>query len=167
MKKNTWIWGVAGLCAGVLLGALIVLVTPLRFYNLVEPQINEISASAFYAEFKTSPDNYIFIDVRLHSDYVKGHPEGAINMPLETLYNERHYLPKHGKTIVLTCGSNASSGVGFSYLQHFGFYNIMRMTGGLPAWKAAGLPVVIGEDPYGTSTVKTAPLSFAPKSCGV
>jgi rhodanese-related sulfurtransferase len=133
-------------------GGLIVMTTPLRFVDIVEPQINNVSPTNFYAEYKQNPNNYIFIDVRPEDQYAKEHPKGAINMPLETLYNQRQYLPKSGKTIVLICGGNQASGVAFSYLQHYGFFNIVRIPGGLPAWKAAGLPTVTGDQPNGVST---------------
>lgn len=146
---------------GVIAGGLVVLTTPLRFVDLVEPRITEISPATFYAEFKQDPNDYIFIDVRPQGQYTQEHPVGAVNMPLETLYNERHYLPKHGKTIALICGGTQASGVGFSYLQHFGFFNIVRVTGGLPAWKAAGLPTVTGNEPYQSTPSATSSVSMA------
>lgn len=135
-----------------LVGGLVVMTTPLRFVDLVEPKINEITPANFYAEYSQNPNDYIFIDVRPLDQYIKEHPAGAINMPLETLYNQRHYLPKHGKTIALICGGTQASGVAFSYLQHFGFFNIVRVSGGLPAWKAANLPTTMGDQPYQNAT---------------
>lgn len=153
--------GIAALLSMVV-GGFVVLVTPLRFVDLVEPKITEISPATFYAEFKQDPNNYIFIDVRPQSQYLQEHPVGAVNMPLERLYNERPFLPKHGKTIALICGGNQASGVGFSYLQHFGFFNIVRVTGGLPAWKAAGLPTATGAAPYQSDTGATSSVSLVP-----
>jgi rhodanese-related sulfurtransferase len=156
LKHTTFMMCVSAifLFIGIVIGALLVLVTPLRFFDLVEPQINEISPPTFYHEFTAAPDNYIFIDVRTNADYVAGHAPGAINVPLETLYTQRHFLPKHGKTIAIICNNAQASGVAFSYLQHFGFYNIVRVTGGMTAWKADGLPVVIGDFPYASTTSK-------------
>ena len=141
-----------------LVGGLAVLLTPLRFINLIEPQITEIAPTAFYAEFKAKPNAFMFVDVRPQSEYVAQHATGAVSMPLETLYSQRHYLPKSGKTIALICGGSQASGVGFSYLQHFGFFNIIRVTGGMPAWNAAGLPTVTGSYPNGNQA--TSSLSF-------
>jgi len=148
-------------CSGIVLGVLLVLLTPMRFFDLVDPQINEISPVSFYNTFTRNTDSYIFIDVRTKEDYVNGHAPGAINMPLETLYTQRHFLPKTGKTIAIICNREQASGVAFSYLQHFGFYNIERVTGGMDAWKAAGLPVVMGALPY---TATTTPSAFAPQT---
>ena len=134
------------------MGTFLTLVTPLRFLSLIEPRITDITPNDFYQEFSKNPDDYIFIDVRSVENYASGHPAGAVNMPLQTMYVQRQHLPKSGKTIVLTCGGDYSSGVAFSYLQHFGFFNIKRIPGGLPAWKAAGLPTVEGLGPYATST---------------
>src|SRR3989344_6855361 len=142
-----------------IIGGLVVLITPLRFVNLVEPQITEIAPTDFYAKFKANPNNFMFIDVRPQNEYTAEHATGAVGMPLETLYSQRNYLPKSGKTIALICGGSQASGVGFSYLQHFGFFNLIRVTGGMPAWKSAGLPTVKGSYPYGD--VATSTLSYA------
>jgi rhodanese-related sulfurtransferase len=146
----------AALILGAAVGAFGVLTTPLRFFDLVQPMINEITPAAFYAAYEKDPSDYIFIDVREADAYAKEHPIGAVNMPLETLYVQRHVLPKRGKTIALICGGNQASGVAYSYLQHFGFFNIMRVTGGLPAWKSAGLPTVVGSEPYQTSSASSS-----------
>lgn len=145
---------------GIIAGVAVVLATPLRFVNLVEPTITEISPADFYAAFNVNPDEFMFIDVRPQQEYKAEHPVGAVNMPLETLYNQRRYLPRHGKTIALICGGAQASGVAFSYLQHFGFLNLVRVTGGLPAWKAAGLPTVAGPLPNGNQT-SSAAFSYA------
>ncbi|TAJ16025.1 MAG: rhodanese-like domain-containing protein, partial [Dehalococcoidia bacterium] len=64
-------------------------------------------------------------------------------MPLHTLYQERFALPRNesGKTIVLICSGGSASGVGYGYLQHYGFRNILRVEGGIENWQAKGLPV--------------------------
>jgi rhodanese-related sulfurtransferase len=143
--------------AGVLVASALIMTTPLRFLDIVEPTIHEISPADFYALFKANPDHYLFIDVRTQADYEAGHAEGSVSMPLETLYTQHLYLPKHGKTIVLICNGVQASGVGYGYLEHYGFLNLMRVTGGVPAWKAAGLPVVTGSQPYTATSTALAP----------
>lgn len=115
--------------------------TPLRYVNIVEPTIHDIDPAEFYKLLQEHPDDYIFIDVRGKDAYDRLHATGSILMPLHTLYNERHNLPKHGKTIVLICSGGIASGVGYSYLEHYGFRNIRRIHGGIEMWQAARLPV--------------------------
>jgi rhodanese-related sulfurtransferase len=144
---------------GVLVAFAAIMATPLRFLPIVEPTIHEISPASFHELYAAHPDSYVFIDVRTHADYIAGHAEGSVNMPLETLYNQRRYLPKHGKTVVLICNGAQASGVAYGYLEHYGFLNLMRVTGGVPAWKAAGLPIVTGESQFRVSTT-TNPVSY-------
>lgn len=134
---------------GIALGAGIALLTPLRYTPLIEPGIENVESTTFYPQFESDPDAYVFIDVRDRASYAEGHPKGAINIPLATLYTERANLPRSGKTIVLICGGNSASGVAYSYLEHFGFTNIERIPGGYREWLVAGLPHATGTAPFG------------------
>lgn len=126
--------------ATILITVLAIYLTPLKWLNLIEPTIKDIDPTTFYADFKNNKDNYIFIDVRSEDAYSKVHAAGSINMPLHTLYDERRNLPKSGKEIVLICSGGRASGVAYSYLQHYGFFNIERVKGGIENWIAEGLP---------------------------
>ncbi|HWO07134.1 MAG TPA: rhodanese-like domain-containing protein [Candidatus Paceibacterota bacterium] len=125
----------------VVVTALAIYLTPLKWITLVEPTIWDIDPHEFQADFAANPDEYIFIDVRPEAPYKAIHAAGSINMPLHTLYDMRHALPKRGKTIVLICSGGRASGVAYHYLQHFGFFNIRRIEGGIENWVLAGLPV--------------------------
>lgn len=129
------------LVLGVILAALTIYLTPLKWVTLVEPHIDDISAEEFYAMYEGNEDKYIFIDVRGEGSYERVHAAGSEHMPLHTLYDERHNLPKNGKEIVLICSGGVASGVGYSYLEHYGHFNIKRVDGGIEAWQLAGLPV--------------------------
>lgn len=115
--------------------------TPLRYVALIEPTINDIDPAEFYEMWQKNPDEYVFIDVRNQTMYDQLHAAGSALMPLHTLYDTRHSLPRRDKTIVLICSGGRASGVGYSYLEHYGFRNIRRIKGGIEAWQAAGLPV--------------------------
>lgn len=116
--------------------------TPLKHIAFIEPKVHDETATELYTKMTANPEDYIFIDVRGTDAYNFGHAEGSISMPLHTLYSERKNLPKVGKTIVLICSGGSASGVAYSYLQHFGFFNIVRSEGGVEAWEAAGLPMI-------------------------
>lgn len=128
--------GVAGI-------TLLFYLTPLKYVNLIEPTIKDISPSSFYEKYQKNPENYIFIDVRPTEVYRKSHAEGSINIPLHTFYTERKYLPKRGQTIVLICSGGSASGVAYGYLEHYGFLNLRRIEGGIEGWEKSGLPVVV------------------------
>lgn len=126
--------------SAILVTVAIVYLTPLKWINLVEPTINDVAPSDFYAEYVKNPDGYIFLDVRSESAYERLHAEGSISMPLHTLYNERVNLPKKGKKIILICSGGVASGVAYHYLQHHGFFNIYRIEGGIEEWVISDLP---------------------------
>ncbi len=119
----------------------VIYLTPLKWVTLIEPHINDIAATEFYEMYKGNEDKYIFIDVRPLDSYDRVHAVGSASMPLHTLYDERHNLPKSGKEIVLICSGGRAAGVGYSYLEHFGHHNITRIEGGIEAWQLAGLPI--------------------------
>ena len=126
----------------VIVTASAIYLTPLRYTSLLEPKINDIDATEFHALYKENPEKYVFVDVRSLGEYDLRHAEGAESMPLHTLYDERKNLPKKDKEVILICTGGRASGVGFGYLQHYGFSNISRIEGGIDAWEDAGLPVV-------------------------
>ncbi|MEK7627862.1 MAG: rhodanese-like domain-containing protein [Patescibacteria group bacterium] len=138
--KDIQTYTVISLATAVVLIALIYL-TPLKHINLIEPTIDDINPQEFHAMFVANPDNYIFIDVRPENAYTAAHALGSESMPLHTLFDTRHLLPKTGKTIVLICSGGRASGVGYSYLEHYGFFNIKRIDGGIERWISMGLPV--------------------------
>jgi rhodanese-related sulfurtransferase len=127
--------------AAVLATVLLIYLTPLKWITLIEPTVKDIDARAFETEFVAHPNDYIFLDVRQANAYDALHAPGAISMPLQNLYDEWKTLPRSGKTIVLICSDGRASGVGYSYLQHYGFFNIVRVGGGMESWIQEGLPV--------------------------
>jgi len=128
--------------SSIVVTILVVYLTPLKNLNIIEPTIKDIDPASFYTEFLLNKDKFLFIDVRPADAYNAVHAEGSINMPLHTLYDERHNLPKVDKQIVLICSGGRASGVAYGYLEHYGFLNLRRINGGIENWLAEGLPVV-------------------------
>jgi rhodanese-related sulfurtransferase len=135
--------------------ATVILFTPLRYTSIVSPApMHEISPTTFYEKLKVNPEAYLFIDVRPRELFVKEHAVGSQNIELWHLHTVHADLPKSGKTIVLICGGDETSSVGYRYLEHFGFTNLLRVPGGVPAWALAGLPI------EGTDVASTTVLSM-------
>ena len=127
--------------ASIAVTAGAIYLTPLKNIAVIEPTINDEAPTMFQTEYAQDPQQYLFIDVRPSDAFARAHAVGSINMPLHTLYNTRHTLPKSDKEIVLICNEGVASGVGYHYLQHFGFFNIRRIEGGIEKWIAERLPV--------------------------
>jgi rhodanese-related sulfurtransferase len=127
----------------ILVTFFVILLTPIRHISIITPSIHDVTASTFYETYKNNPEQYVFIDVRGEENYNRIHAQGSKSMPLHTLYDEWRNLPKNNdKTIVLICSGGVASGVGYHYLEHHGFFNIVRIEGGIEEWQLAGLPVV-------------------------
>jgi rhodanese-related sulfurtransferase len=119
----------------------VIYLTPLKWINVIAPTYHDVDPKAFEAEYQANPGQYIFLDVRQNAAYATLHASGSTNMPLQTLYDTRTALPKSGETIVLICSNGQASGVGYMYLQHYGFFNIERVAGGVENWVSEGMPV--------------------------
>jgi rhodanese-related sulfurtransferase len=138
-------WTLFGLGVGIITAivtASVIYFTPLRYAPFIPPPaMHEMSPTAFYTLFKAHPEEYMFIDVRPEDLYAKEHAVGSINIPVWHLFTVKATLPRSGKTLALICGGDETSSVGYSYLQHFGFTNLLRIPGGVPAWALSGLPI--------------------------
>lgn len=60
------------------------------------------------------------IDVRSHEEFMGGHAEGSINIPLQQLGDRLDELKAMNKPIVLCCASGNRSGMAESFLSRNG-----------------------------------------------
>ncbi|QDS88072.1 putative polyketide biosynthesis zinc-dependent hydrolase BaeB [Rosistilla ulvae] len=81
------------------------------------------------------------IDVRSDEEWNEGHIAAAEHRFLGRLPATLAELPRDQK-LVVQCRSGARSAIGVSVLQAAGFKDVVNLTGGYNAWKAAGLPSV-------------------------
>lgn len=143
-KTSTFIKGYLSFTVlGLVIGIMGTLFIPaVRYTHFVEPVIKEIVPQQAYANIQAHPEKYIFIDVRTPFEYLQAHASTSISMPINTLYDKRKELPMNtDKEIYLICTSGRLAGVAYSYLEHYGFRNIHRITGGLQGWSNAGMPI--------------------------
>lgn len=81
-----------------------------------------------------------FIDVRTPEEYATGHAERTRNIPLDELAANLDMLEKD-EPVYLICGSGQSSLRAAHILDEHGFKQAISITGGIEAWRAAGLPM--------------------------
>ena len=86
----------------------------------------------------------IVLDVRTREEFVAGHIEGSLFMPLEDLITLKDALPRD-KLIITVCRSGVRSIQARYILRDAGFKQVTSMTGGMEAWIGLGFPVVYGE----------------------
>ncbi|HKV29499.1 MAG TPA: metalloregulator ArsR/SmtB family transcription factor [Candidatus Dormibacteraeota bacterium] len=89
-------------------------------------------------------EDLVILDVRPADEYVAGHVPTAVSVPLVELRRRLRELPR-GKEIVAYCrGPYCAFAHRAIRVLHQAGFKARRLEEGLPEWKAAGLPVVIG-----------------------
>ncbi len=79
-------------------------------------------------------------DVRRSAEWEEGHIESALLLPLNQLATEVRQLDP-ARPVAVHCKSGYRSAIAASLLLRAGFRQVVNVTGGFDAWKAAGLPV--------------------------
>ncbi len=93
-------------------------------------------------ELLESGDPMDVLDVRTDDEWKSGHIEGAIHIHGGLLADRTGELPSDGAPLAVICGGGYRSSVAASVLERAGFHNVVNVTGGMRAWRAADLPVV-------------------------
>jgi DMSO/TMAO reductase YedYZ molybdopterin-dependent catalytic subunit/rhodanese-related sulfurtransferase/glyoxylase-like metal-dependent hydrolase (beta-lactamase superfamily II) len=83
----------------------------------------------------------VLLDVREPGEWSTGHAPGAVLIPMGEVQARRDELPQ-AKRLVVVCRSGGRSAAITDALRAHG-YDAVNLTGGMCAWAAAGLPVVI------------------------
>jgi rhodanese-related sulfurtransferase len=75
-------------------------------------------------------------------EWVAKHIDGSVNVPLNHLQERIAEIPRD-RRIAVHCAGGYRSSIAASILHQYGITNIIEMAGGLAAWDAAKLPVVL------------------------
>jgi rhodanese-related sulfurtransferase len=105
------------------------------------------SVSALDARRQVESGGVLLIDVRTPAEFHAGHAEGAVNVPLDTLSEERLSAIANGGAagpVYVLCRSGARAKMGCERLAKAGRTNAVVVEGGTEAWDQAGLPMVRG-----------------------
>ena len=126
------------------------LVSPADVVARVKATIKECTVSE--AKRSLSPET-LLIDIREPAEFQRGHIAGAVLSPRGLLEFEIHGLVERTATdpavapedreIVLYCGTGGRSALAAKTLNDMGYRNVRSMDGGLVAWSAAQLPIVL------------------------
>ena len=110
--------------------------------------IPQITVQEFAELRNQEPGRITVLDVREPGEVAGGAIEGSLNIPLGNLSSRSTELDS-GKLLVVHCKGGYRSSMATSILRRAGFRDIANLTGGLDAWKTAGLPVTIPGDVAG------------------
>ncbi len=88
-----------------------------------------------------SGDEVQVIDVRTDSEWDEGHVPGATHIMGGYLATSLDQVQNSGRPVALICRSGHRSTVAASVLERAGYRNVLNVTGGMNAWRRAGLAV--------------------------
>jgi rhodanese-related sulfurtransferase len=83
----------------------------------------------------------VLIDVSEPAEYAGGHAVGARNIPFGSLEGAKELPSNKALPLLLICPTGARAGRAAGLLRKAGYEKAMAVTGGLNAWREAGLPV--------------------------
>ena len=84
----------------------------------------------------------VVVDVCASDEFAAGHVVGARNIPLADLEAKLPAAVKNKATpVILVCANGARSNRGVAEAKKLGYEKVHSLTGGMGAWRAAGLPV--------------------------
>ena len=84
----------------------------------------------------------VVVDVSETTEFAAGHIGGAKNLPLGELAVKLPATVKNKATpVILVCANGARSNRGVAEAKKLGYEKVHSLTGGMGAWRAAGLPV--------------------------
>ena len=86
------------------------------------------------------------IDVRQANEYEAYHVPGSVHISAGSLPDRLADLPRD-HPIVTICAAGLRAGVAASILRSSGFDDVSWVASGVPAWRAAGHPIVRGDRP--------------------
>src|SRR3954452_17507848 len=113
-----------------------------RYEEIVQEakkNINEISPRD--AASKLESGAAVLIDVREKEEWDEAHIPKAIHVSRGRLEGEiEEKVVDPNANIIVHCGGGGRSALAAETLQRMGYKNVMSLSGGLKAWKAAGLP---------------------------
>lgn len=120
-------------------------VTFLLIQDLLENSFNKFSGiSPMIAVTKMNSDETSIIDVREPHEYIKGHIENSINIPLAKFDDQLATLEQYkNNTVVIVCQSGTRSVPACKTLIKLGFEKVYNITGGMQSWEDNKLPIKI------------------------
>jgi len=123
-----------------LLSLALVVVAYLLIQELVESTFNKYEGlSPLLVVTKMNNTETVVIDVRDPHDYIKGHIENSINIPLAKLSEKLDSIEK-SKPIIVVCQTGTRSVPACKTLCKANFEHVFNMTGGMQSWEDNNFP---------------------------
>jgi hydroxyacylglutathione hydrolase len=98
-----------------------------------------IDPASLAARLGAGEQDLYVLDVRADDEWNSGHVPGAHHIMAGELAGRLDEVPRNG-TVAVICGTGYRSTVAASLLARAGRKNLLNVTGGMTAWRTAGLP---------------------------
>src|SRR5690348_18440030 len=100
------------------------------------------SISTLQATLLINQQNALVLDVREAAEYEKGHVLNARNLAVGEIETRAAELEKHkAKPVIVVCDNDNRSDRAAAALRKQGFAQVFSLSGGIGAWRQAGLPL--------------------------
>jgi rhodanese-related sulfurtransferase len=86
-------------------------------------------------------EDALVIDVREPGEFGAGHILGARNVPVARVDGSGELAKRKDKPLIVYCDGGERAAKAAGALRKLGFSRVVNLSGGLPAWQQAGLPV--------------------------
>jgi len=87
----------------------------------------------------------LLLDVREPAEYKRAHLEGARLMPLRELLKNAADLPRD-RLLLISCRSGRRTARALFVLEDLGYERLVGLRGGILAWRATKLPVILNDN---------------------
>ena len=120
-------------------------VTFLLIKELIEAAFSKFTPlSPMNAVTKMNDGALVIVDVREPHEFILGHIDSALNVPLAKLKDPLNTLTKHkSKDILVVCQSGTRAVTACKTLVNEGFEKIFVLDGGMQAWEDNKFPVKV------------------------
>ena len=130
MQDNIYLVLIALLSGGML-------IWPLLQRGGRGPMVNTLEATQLI-----NHKDALVVDIREPGEFAKGHILNARNVPLAQIDVQAAGLIKNKqKSLIVYCDMGRQAGSVTAKLRSLGYENSVSLSGGLAAWRQAGLPV--------------------------
>lgn len=106
-------------------------------------------------------EHFQVVDVRYPNEWDAGHIDGAVHIPLDYVFDRAEELDR-SRPVVTLCRSGSRSAEAAKDLASEGF-DVRSLEGGMEAWAAQGLPVVVAGGGPGSVVDPEPPEDERPK----
>jgi rhodanese-related sulfurtransferase len=130
--------------------------------------IKQVAPADAHERLQSTPDA-LYLDVRTEAEFVRGHPAGAVNVPVvfldpaggparpnDQFVSEVARIAGRDRELIVGCQAGGRSMRACEILAQAGYANLSNVVGGFggtkdragtvqPGWLASGLPVATGK----------------------